>query len=81
MPKKTASEPAEFPDLESAMDRESFEYLANNAPYILRALQAEVNRGRTPLEIELYISGEYARPEIAKRLKQAARHLLRAREA
>lgn len=72
---KAQNKPVKMPELQRALDQESYEWLAANAPAILEALEAEVLKGRTPEQVHLYVLGEYARPELAQRLRQAARHI------
>lgn len=64
-----------MPTLQKALDKESYEWLASNAPDILEALEVEVGRGSKPDDIHLFVRGEYERPELAQRLRQAARHI------
>ena len=73
---KQQTRAVKLPDLQAALDLESYEWLAANAPAILEALEIEVSKGRTPDQVHLFVLGEYSRPEIAQRLRQAARHIL-----
>ncbi len=73
---KVSAKPIKFPTLQAALDQESYEWLAENAPPILEALEVEVARGHTPEQVHLFVLGEYARPELAQRLRQAARHVV-----
>ena len=75
---KAQTKQVRMPTLQAALDQESYEWLATNAPSILEALETEVHNGRTPEQVHLYVLGEYSRPELAQRLRQAARHLKRA---
>lgn len=70
------AKPVKMPALQQALDRESYEWLAENMPPILEALEAEIQNGRTPEQVHLFVLGEYSRPELAQRLRQAARHVV-----
>lgn len=61
--------------LGKALDRESYEWLASHAPDILEAVEAEVNAGRTPEQIRIFVIRRTGRGEIALRVEQAARHV------
>ncbi len=74
---KATSKPVKMPALQAALDKQSFEWLASNAPEILEALEIEVSHGVKPDDVHLYVRGEYERPELAQRLRQAARHMQR----
>lgn len=58
-----------------ALDRESYEWLASHAPDILEAVEAEVNAGRTPEQIRIFVIRRTSREEIALRCEMAAKHL------
>lgn len=73
---KTNNKPVKFVDLQKALDAESYEWLAANVPDVLAALEVEIGKGRTPEQVHLFVLGEYARPELAQRLRQAARHVV-----
>lgn len=66
---------AKMPTLQKALDKESYEWLASNAPEILEALEVEVGNGARPDQVHLFVLGEYGRDELAQRLRQAARHI------
>lgn len=68
----------DFPDLDAAMDAESWDWLWRNAEFYARAIQREVGRGRTPEQIRQRFSRRCGglRNEMALRLEQAARHLV-----
>jgi len=66
-----------MPTLQQALDAESHEWLAGNAPLILSALEREVAGGKTPEQIKLFVLRQTGRFEIALRCEQAARHLER----
>jgi hypothetical protein len=61
--------------LGKALDRESYEWLASHAADILEAVEAEVNAGRSPEQIRLYVIRVTSRAELAQRCEQAARHI------
>ena len=71
---KTTRPPA-MPDLQRALDRESYEWLAANLPDVLTALEAELARGAKPYDAKLMVLRDYGREELAKRIEQAARHI------
>ncbi len=72
---KANAKTVKMPALQSALDRESYEWLAENMLPILEALEVEVARGITPEQVSLFVIGEYGREELAQRLRQAARHV------
>lgn len=61
--------------LGKALDRESYEWLASHAPDILEAVEAEVNAGRTPEQIRIFVIRATGRIELAMRVEQAARYV------
>ncbi len=61
--------------LASALNRESYEWLASQHPDILEAVEAEVGAGRTPEQIRLFVIRATGRPELAARCEQSARHI------
>lgn len=61
--------------LGKALDRESYEWLASHAPDILEAVEAEVNAGRTPEQIRIFVIRRTGREELAMRTEQAANHI------
>lgn len=67
----------DFPDLEAAIDRESWEYLQDAAPVYADAVAAEVKRGHAPADIRQRFMRLTQRDKLALRLEQAARHLTR----
>lgn len=72
---RTKTKIAKMPALQAALDRESYEWLAMNAPAILDALETEIAQGRSPEQVYLWVLGEYGRDELAQRLRQAARNM------
>jgi len=74
---KANTRPVKMPTLQAALDKESYEWLATNAPDILDALEVEVASGKTPEQIYLFVIGQYGREELAQRLRQAARNMQR----
>jgi hypothetical protein len=67
----------DFPDLDAAIDAESWEWLQNDSPIMADALESEVKRGHQPDEIRQRSMRLTQRPALALRLEQAARHLRR----
>ena len=61
--------------LGKALDRESYEWLASHTADILAAVEAEVEAGRTPEQIRLFVIRKTGREELAQRCEQAARHV------
>lgn len=61
--------------LGKALNRESYEWLASHAPDILEAVEVEVNAGRTPEQIRLFVIRKTSREELAQRCEQAAIHI------
>lgn len=78
----TTVKPVKMPNLEQALDEESYKWLAENQPDILNALEADLandpKRDIKPDYVRLYVNWEYDRPELAQRLRHAARHIQRA---
>ena len=72
---KAPTKAVKMPAPQTALDRESYEWLATNAPDILLALEVEVARGMAPDDIYLFVVGQYGREEMAQRLRQAARNM------
>lgn len=70
-----ANRPVKMPTLQAALDQESYEWLATNAPKILEAVESELASGKNPEQIYLFVVGQYGREELAQRLRQAARHV------
>lgn len=68
---------AQLTDLQRALDAQSYEWLAENMPDVFKALETEVNNGASPEEAKLFVLNNYARPELALRIEQAARHMSR----
>lgn len=67
----------DYPDLDRAIDEESWLWLQDNAPGYADAVTAEVNRGHKPADIRQRFMRLTQRPALALRLEQAARHLER----
>lgn len=65
-----------IPELDEAIDEESYEYLAECAPGYLKALIRALDKGHTPADIRRYINARTGRTAIAFRCEQAARHHL-----
>ncbi len=65
-----------MPDLQKSLDAESYEWLAERSPRMVKAIEAEVMNGRTPEQIRLYVLLHTGRPEIAMRCQQVSRHIL-----
>lgn len=67
----------DYPDLDKAIDAESWSWLQDNAPVYADAIAAEVKRGRKPADIRQRFMRLTQRSALALRLEQAARHLER----
>lgn len=66
-----------FPDLDAAIDAESWQWLQESAPAYADAVALEVKRGHQPSDIRQRVMRLTQRPALALRLEQAARHLQR----
>ena len=75
------SKTIDYPDLDAAIDAESWQWLQDAAPGYADAIAAEVRRGHAPGDIRQRFMRLTQRPALALRLEQAARHLRRQREA
>jgi hypothetical protein len=69
-----------YPDLDAAIDAESWQWLKDAAPAYADAVAAEVKRGHTAADIRQRFMRLTQRPALALRLEQAARHLQRQRQ-
>ncbi len=67
----------DFPDLDAAIDAESWHWLQDAAPTFADAIANEVKRGHKPGDIRQRFMRLTQRPALALRLEQAARHLAR----
>ena len=67
----------DYPDLDAAIDAESWTWLRDAAPVYADAVAAEVRRGHKPGDIRQRFMRLTQRPALALRLEQAARHLQR----
>lgn len=65
-----------FPDLDAAIDAESWLWLQENAPFYADAVALEVKRGHSPTAIYQRAMRLTQRQPLALRLEQAARHLI-----
>jgi len=75
------SKTIDYPDLDAAIDAESWIWLQDAAPVYADAIAAEVKRGHEPGDIRQRFMRLTQRPALALRLEQAARHLRRQKEA
>lgn len=62
-------------DLQAALDRSSYEWLAANESVVLAAVEREIAAGARPQDLRLFVIREYGREDIAARIEQAARHI------
>ena len=69
-----------YPELDAAIDAESWQWLKDAAPAYADAVAAEVKRGHTAADIRQRFMRLTQRPALALRLEQAARHLQRQRQ-
>ena len=67
--------PREMPTLEAAINKESYEWLLDNAEGYATAVDHEVAAGATPDQVYRFVVSRTGRIEIALRCKQAAAHL------
>ena len=67
----------DFPDLDAAIDAESWQWLQEAAPVYADALRLEVKRGHKPDAIRQRAMRQTQRAALALRPEQAARHLQR----
>lgn len=74
------SKTIDYPDLDAAIDAESWQWLQDAAPGYADAIAAEVRRGHAPGDIRQRFMRLTQRPALALRLEQASRHLRRQRE-
>jgi hypothetical protein len=61
--------------LQEALDAESYEWMAERYPQILKALEREIAGGKTPEQVRLFVLLQTGRPEISQRCEQVARHI------
>lgn len=61
--------------LARVLDAESYEWLYSNHPTLADAIEVEVKNGASSDTIRRFVLRYTARPEIAYRCEQAARHL------
>jgi hypothetical protein len=66
----------DMPDLQSALNEDSYEYVKDNWPLLAKALAKEVQRNASPDEIRRFAYRQTQRPALAKRLEQAAAHMI-----
>jgi hypothetical protein len=68
---------SQFTELADELDRESFEWLAENHPTICDAVELSVKRGATPEQVRAFVLRRCGvnRVEFARRCESAARHL------
>lgn len=62
----------DMPDLEKAVNEESWEWLQDNLPGMAQAVQKEVGRGHTPQAIRRHLMQRTGRQALAMRVEQAA---------
>jgi hypothetical protein len=60
--------------LDRALNRESYEWLASQHPDLLEAVESELQLGRTPEQLRLFVIRKTGREELALRVEQAAHH-------
>ena len=64
-----------FESLDAAIDEASYNWLVDELPVMVEAIQAELERGESPREIRMRVQDRTARRELAMRCEQAARFL------
>lgn len=67
----------QFQELETELDKESFEWLSDTHPTLADALEVAVKRGASPDDIRRMVLTHCGghRSELATRMKLASRHL------
>ena len=65
----------DLPALGAAINRESYEWLTDNLPWLADALRSEVSSGATPAQVRQFVMRQTQRPALALRLEQAAAYL------
>ena len=65
-----------MPDIEAALNEESWKFLWDNWPALADAIAAEVKRGASAPEIRRHVMQHTQREAIAIRCRQAAQHLI-----
>jgi len=65
----------DMPDLDSAINEESYDFLSDRWPLLAEAVTIEVKRGAKPVEIRRHIMRKTYREALALRCEQAACHL------
>ncbi len=65
----------DMPSLQQALDAESYEWMAERYPRILKAVEREIAGGKTSDQIRFFVLLQTGRPEIAQRCEQVARHI------
>jgi len=62
-------------NLETVLDRDSYDWLVNNWPDLADVVEAEIAKGTTPAELRRRVIRHTWRYDLARRVEQAARHL------
>ncbi len=68
-----------FPHLQAASDREAYNFIKGQSLLWIRAVEKEIEGGKTPQQIADWWGDEYGRDKMAKRIFHAARHIFRER--
>lgn len=63
--------------LNKALDEISYEWMLENFPKVAEAIEAELAKGKTPIDIKRAVMARTGRLEFALRCEQAARHAAR----
>ena len=69
------TKPKDLARIGAALDEISFAWLSDNRPTLAEAIEIEVERGATPVQIRRFVMSKTQRIELALRCEQAARHL------
>lgn len=64
--------------LGQALDKASYEWLAEESPELVEAIEEEVAQGTTSAQIKWFVLRHTQRPALASRCEQAARYLVQA---
>lgn len=75
--------PARRSPVLDALDADSYQWLATQAPDLLTAIELEMGDGRSPDQLQRLVAAHVGpeREALANRVYQAARHILRRQNA
>lgn len=64
-------------EIDETLDMLSYQWILEQYPTLLRALERDVAQGRTAVQIRERVIERTGRPDLAARCEQAARHVVR----